>query len=54
MKTILVDPPSGWKYGFPHPIKSDFTEEDYKNLLREKGYPEKDIPFALQYSRFIG
>lgn len=50
MKYVLIDPPSGWAYGFPVKIKSDYTEQDYINLLKEKGYPEKYIPLALQYS----
>lgn len=48
-KTLLVDPPSGWRYGFPAPL-----EEDYENQLRKAGYPEKDIPLALKHSRYIG
>ena len=47
--TLLVDPPSGWMYGFPAPL-----EEDYENQLRKAGYPERDIPMALRYSRYIG
>lgn len=47
MKT-MVDPPSGWKYGFPKELPAD---KDYKELLLESGYPEKDIEFALTYSR---
>lgn len=42
----MVDPPSGWQYGFPAPI-----EEDYKAQLRRAGYPEKDIEFAIEHSR---
>lgn len=47
--TLLVDPPSGWMYGFPAPL-----EDDYPAQLRKAGYPEKDIPLALQYSRYMG
>lgn len=47
--TLLVDPPSGWMYGFPAPL-----EEDYENQLRKAGYPERDIPMALRHSRYIG
>lgn len=47
--TLLVDPPSGWMYGFPAPL-----EDDYENQLRKAGYPEKDIPLALKHSRYIG
>lgn len=43
----MVDPPSGWRYGFPAPLK-----EDYKQQLLDAGYPEKDIELALKYSRY--
>lgn len=47
-KKLIVDPPSGWKYGFPCELKPG---EDYATLLRNKGYPEKDIEFAIECSR---
>ena len=43
----IVDPPSGWKYGFPKVLPEGI---DYEELLRESNYPEKDIPFALKHS----
>ena len=46
--TLIVDPPSGWMYGFPAPL-----EEDYEQQLRNAGYPEKDIPMALEHSRYL-
>lgn len=46
--TLIVDPPSGWMYGFPAPL-----EEDYERQLRNAGYPEKDIPMALKHSRYM-
>jgi len=46
---LLVDPPSGWAYGFPAPL-----QDDYVGQLRKAGYPEEGIPFALRYSRYIG
>ena len=45
---ILVDPPSGWMYGFPAPL-----QEDYEQQLKDAGYPEKDIPLALKNSRYM-
>ncbi len=47
--TLIVDPPSGWQYGFPA-----YLEDNYEEQLRKHGYPEKDIPFALEHSRFMG
>lgn len=44
----LVDPPSGWMYGFPAVL-----QEDYEKQLRDAGYPEKDIELAMKHSRFI-
>ena len=46
---LIVDPPSGWKYGFPKELKPGVKMED---LLRESGYPEKDIEFACKYYRY--
>ena len=48
MKTI-VDPPGGWRYGFPREIKDG---DSYEQLLREAGYPAEDIDLALKYSRY--
>jgi uncharacterized protein Smg (DUF494 family) len=45
---VLVDPPSGWMYGFPAPL-----QEDYEQQLKDAGYPEKDIPLALKHSRYM-
>ena len=52
MKTY-VDPPSGWKYGFPKSIPEDVEigERTFKQWLIDEGYPEKDIEFAIKYCR---
>jgi hypothetical protein len=50
---MLVDPPSGWRYGFPRPY--DATKDgDLGAFLVKNGYPSEDIDFALRYCRFIG
>jgi len=42
-KTVLmIDPPSGWKYGFPMPLP-DPRPEDTIAWLIEQGYPQKEI-----------
>lgn len=46
---VFVDPPEGWRYGFPA-----FLQDDYVQQLKDAGYPDKDIPMALKHSRFIG
>jgi hypothetical protein len=42
---LIVDPPSGWKYGFPKPyFKNEIeTETEVKNWLVENGYPQSEI-----------
>ncbi len=39
-KLLMIDPPSGWKYGFPRPYdaKPDQTVGEW---LIEKGYPKE-------------
>ena len=37
----IIDPPSGWKYGFPKPIPDDI--KDARPWLVENGYPQKLI-----------
>lgn len=39
---LIIDPPSGWKYGFPKPIPED-RRYDSLTWLVEQGYPEKLI-----------
>lgn len=38
----IVDPPSGWKYGFPKPIPED-QESRLHEWLVENGYPQEEI-----------
>lgn len=46
---MFFDPPSGWKYGFP--CEWDHKKETLEELLKRKGYPEKDYDLARMYSR---
>lgn len=48
MKALIVDPPDGWRYGFPKELKDG---QDYAELLRQSGYPEKHIEFAMKHTR---
>lgn len=49
----FIDPPSGWKFGFPRILPKEVkTEAQLKKWLLEVGYPEKDIELALKYSRY--
>lgn len=48
-----VDPPGGWRYGFPKELPAKIkTNDQYADWLRKNGYPEVDIPLAREYSRY--
>lgn len=38
----MIDPPAGWKYGFPKPIPKKRLK-DVNTWLVEQGYPQKNI-----------
>lgn len=42
-----IDPPSGWKYGFPKPIPENITNTI--EWLVENGYPETEIEKLGEY-----
>jgi hypothetical protein len=41
MKRHMIDPPSGWKYGFPKELPSGI--ENVLSWLVENGYPQAEI-----------
>ena len=45
--TKYIDPPSGWKYGFPKPIPNDVT--DINKWLVQNGYPQSEIESLGEY-----
>lgn len=48
---MIIDPPSGWKYGFPRRyVRAD---GDIGEFLVKNGYPRKDVDFALRHLRMI-
>mgnify|MGYP005829749517 CR=1 FL=1 len=50
---LMIDPPSGWMYGFPKSIPKDVT--NHLKWLVENGYPQEEIdkfdndPFLCRY-----
>jgi hypothetical protein len=38
---LLIDPPMGWKYGFPMEMPKDVTDETVNGWLISKGYPKE-------------
>lgn len=47
MSIRMIDPPSGWKYGFPKPLPDD-VEDVYKWLVAN-GYPQAEIDACGDY-----
>jgi len=49
----IIDPPSGWKYGFPKECPDLISEGfDLKEWLTQQGYPESDVDYASQHYRY--
>jgi hypothetical protein len=44
----MIDPPSGWKYGFPKPIPDDRCYDSLIWLV-EEGYPKELIDELGEY-----
>lgn len=51
MKTVIYDPPTGWRYGFPK-VYNPLPDETLEQTLIRDGYPEKDAEFASKHCRF--
>ena len=49
MKMLMVDPPSGWVYGFPKRMPAD--TRDVGQWLIDNGYPSEKVVFALSHLR---
>lgn len=41
-KVTYVDPPAGWKYGFPKVVPNE-RKNDMMAWLVEQGYPQEEI-----------
>jgi hypothetical protein len=50
----VIDPPSGWQYGFPKIVPDGVMKCDtlFRMWIQAQGYPEKDIELAVKYSRY--
>jgi len=55
-KVLMIDPPSGWQYGFPKPVHEEFhtlgDDFDLGRWLISEGYPEIFIELAVKHSRY--
>jgi hypothetical protein len=56
MKTnLFIDPPSGWKYGFPKEAPKNLREmewHDLNNWLVENGYPIEEVEYWTNSPKF--
>lgn len=46
---MWVDPPGGWRYGFP---KIWYNDGPIEQWLINHGYPEQDVAWASNYMRW--
>ena len=42
-KRKFIDPPWGWKYGFPKEIPDNIEDSNILEWLVENGYPKKEL-----------
>lgn len=51
---MMIDPPSGWKYGFPKPIPRNYLKSEslMRVWLQEQGYPTTLMDVAIKHSRY--
>ena len=48
-KVTMIDPDSGWRYGFPKPYNPDDIT-DFHGWLVSEGYPQEKIDYWLNSS----
>jgi hypothetical protein len=50
---IFIDPPSGWKYGFPKEAPSNIREmENANEWLVQNGYPQDEVDIWMNSEKF--
>ena len=49
-RVMMIDPPGGWRYGFPRTYDST-RDGPMREFLLANGYPEGDVDFALDHMR---
>jgi len=49
----MIDPPSGWRYGFPKQFPDEVKDEDLEKWVVENGYPQKLVDDGMmKHCRF--
>lgn len=53
MTAYMVDPPAGWRHGFPKRCPEDVWGDQTKlrDWLVAEGYPEQGVDFAMKHLR---
>jgi hypothetical protein len=46
---LMIDPPEGWRHGFPKPYNSNDTVEDQ---LLKAGYAQEDLEWVVPHIRW--
>lgn len=50
---LIIDPPAGWRYGFPRPLPLEVNPELLDDWLLSMGYPKKLIDQGMsRYCRY--
>ena len=45
----MIDPPSGWRFGFPKAIPDDVEFGNYIKRMVENGYPQSEVDKYGEY-----
>jgi hypothetical protein len=51
LMTLIIDPPGGWRYGFPRPLTKE-KDELLEDWLISAGYPAEDAEWAVGHCRY--
>ena len=55
--TLFIDPPSGWRYGFPKQAPANLrtmSPESLNEWLFQNGYPNEEIDIWRKNPKYIG
>lgn len=51
---VLIDPPSGWRYGFPKVLPPNMTIEEILRWVVDSGYPQSEVDRGMmKHCRYI-
>jgi hypothetical protein len=56
-QAVMIDPPSGWRYGFPKQAPAtlrEMTAWDLNEWLVKNGYPQEEIDVWVDSGKYDG